>query len=100
MPDEPQNPITEENSIPVNPEEPTADILIPPSTSEPAPMPPEAPEAPREVESTVPLNNDNAEITLSEAQKPEPEPTAQIEAVEENTPVSEAPTQPMAQMAG
>src|SRR3989344_4168540 len=37
MPDEPQNPITEENSIPVNPEEPTADILIPPSTSEPAP---------------------------------------------------------------
>ena len=51
MPDDPnltQNPISEENSIPASPQEPTADAPIPPIDSEPASAPSEAPEAPRE----------------------------------------------------
>src|SRR3989344_8516398 len=100
MPDEPQNSIPEEISIPVSPQEPMADAPIPARTSELAPTPPQAPESPMEAESAVLVNNDNGEITPHEAQNPELEQTAQIEEVEENKSVSEATTQPTAQMAG
>src|SRR3989344_2816699 len=82
MPDEPQNPIPEENSIPASPQEPILDALISPSTSELAPMPPEVPEAPPEAESAIPVNNDNGEISLPEAENPAPEPTAQTLPIE------------------
>ena len=44
----PQNPNSEKNSIPVSPQEPTADAPIPPMDSESAEAPSEAPEASRE----------------------------------------------------
>jgi len=97
MPEEPQNPTSTENSIPASPQEPTPEAPIPPSTSEPVAMPPEATEAPMEAESTVPVNVDNLEISSVELENPAPE---QIEKVEENKAVSEATTQPTAQMAG
>jgi len=111
MPDELQNPIPEENSVPVSSQEPVAEAPIPLSTSESVAVPPEALESPREAESAVPVNNDNAEISTPEAQNPTPEPTApssaegygraqQTEEIEKNKPVSEATTQPTAQMAG
>ena len=40
-----QNPISEENSIPPSPQEPTADAPIPPMDSAPAEVPSKAPEA-------------------------------------------------------
>lgn len=43
-----QNPIPEESSIPPSPQKPMADVPIPPIDSEPAEVPSEAPEAPRE----------------------------------------------------
>src|SRR3989344_2356056 len=100
MPDEPQNPIPEENSILASPQEPTIDAPLPPSTSEPAPMPPETPESPAEAGSAVPVNNDSKQISTPEAQNSAPEQTAQIEEVEENKVVSEATMHPTAQMAG
>jgi len=57
MPDEAQNSIPTENSIPASSQESTLDAPIPPSTSEPVPIPPEAPESPAEAESAVPVNN-------------------------------------------
>lgn len=69
MPDEPQNPILEENPIPTSPssfesaqdlpESPILDAPIPPSTSEPVEVPSVAPEAPTEAVDTVPLKDDN-----------------------------------------
>ena len=46
MPDESQNPIPTENSIPPSPQEPTADAPIPATVSTPAEVPPGATEAP------------------------------------------------------
>ena len=46
MPDESQNPIPTENSIPPSPQEPTADAPIPTTVSTPAEVPPGATEAP------------------------------------------------------
>jgi hypothetical protein len=42
-----QNPIPEENTQPVSPQEPMADAPIPATDSVPTELPPEAPEAPR-----------------------------------------------------
>src|SRR3989344_2462836 len=46
MPDESQNPIPTENSIPPSPQEPAADAPIPATVSTPAEVPPGATEAP------------------------------------------------------
>lgn len=45
MPDEPQNPTPEENSIPPSPQEPIADAPIPATDSTPSEVPLEVPEA-------------------------------------------------------
>ena len=111
MSDEPQNPISTENPIPPSPQEPTLDAPIPPADPELTPSVPVAPEAPMEAESAIPVNIDNGEISIPEAENPAPEQTApssaegyeraqQIEEVEENKLVSEVTTQPTAQMAG
>ena len=99
MPDT-QNPIFEENPAPTPTQEPIPDAPIPPSTSEQVEMPPEATEAPMEAVDVVPVNNDNGQISLPEAENPTLEQTAQMGEVEENKVVSEATTQPTAQMAG
>ena len=66
MAEEPsESPIPEEISQSPSPHEPPADVSIPPSTSEPSTVPPQAPEGSTETESVVPVNNDN---------NPEPEP--------------------------
>ena len=59
-----QNPIPEENSIPANSQEPIHDVPISPSTSAPVAIPLEAPKAPMEAESVVPVNNDTIQPTL------------------------------------
>ena len=59
MSDEPQNPISEENSIPVGPQEPVADIPVPAIDSTLTEMPPESPESPKNADIPVSLNNDN-----------------------------------------
>ncbi|MFA5783148.1 MAG: hypothetical protein WC868_12850, partial [Bacteroidales bacterium] len=59
MSDEPQNPIPEENSIPLSPQEPMADIPIPATDSITSNIPPEAPESPINTDIPVSLNNDN-----------------------------------------
>ena len=100
MPDEPQNLIPEENPIPASPQEPIPEAPIPPSTSEPAPMPPETPESPTEAKSAILVNIDNEQTSTPEAQNPAPDQTAQIDNLNVNQPVSEATTQPTAQMAG
>ena len=70
LPD-PQNPIPEENSIPLSPQEPTLDAPIPPIDSEPAEALPEAPEAPGESFSDESNNIPPSNSTLTE---PENEP--------------------------
>src|SRR3989338_221588 len=67
MPDEPQNPISEENSIPTATQEPIAEAPIPPSTSKQVEVSPVAPEAPMEAVDAVPVNND-----ISQPTSPEP----------------------------
>ena len=61
MPDEPQNPIPEENSIPVSPQEPAGPISQDIRVSEPSNMPLEAPESPKNADIPVSLNNANSE---------------------------------------
>ena len=110
MPDEAQNSIPTENSIPASSQESTLDAPIPPSTSESVSMPQEVPEASGEADSAVPVNNpssdeatagrDNSEIITPEAQNPASEQTAQIDNLSVNQPVSEALEPPTAQMAG
>jgi len=66
MPDEEnttQNPIPKENPIPASPQEPTKPTPENTAHSEPSSMPPEAPEAPRNADIPVSLNNDNQENT-------------------------------------
>ncbi|KKT15256.1 MAG: hypothetical protein UW83_C0009G0007 [Parcubacteria group bacterium GW2011_GWD1_44_9] len=96
MPDEPQNLIPTENSIPVSSQEPILEAPIPPSTSEPVAVPPQTPESPTEAESTVPVNVDNPEISPVEPENLAPEQTAQTENPSVNEPISEAPIQPTA----
>ena len=90
--------VSEENSIPVSFQEPAVDAPIPPSTSEQVEIPPEVPESPREAESAITVNNDNEQISTSEAQNPEPEQTAQIDNSAVKEALSEAPKPETAQM--
>ena len=99
MPEGPEETIvSEENSIPVSPQEPILDVPIPPTDSEPAPMPPQTPESPTEAESAVPVNIDNGEISPPEDENPAPEQTAQTDNSASNKPISEAPPTSTAQM--
>ena len=95
MPDEPQNPIPPENSIPPSPQEPIPDAPIPPMDSVPAKVPPVAPESPMEAESAIPVNNDNGLVSPENSQI---ERTAQTENPSVNEPVPEASTQQTAQI--
>ncbi|OGN21939.1 MAG: hypothetical protein A2915_01025 [Candidatus Yanofskybacteria bacterium RIFCSPLOWO2_01_FULL_41_34] len=87
----------EEPTATQEPTEPTSEVA---AVSEPLATSPVAPESPIEAESAVPVNNDNEQISPTEARNPATEQTVQIEEVEGNKPVSEATTQPTAQMAG
>lgn len=64
MPDEPQNPISEEISSSTATQDPIPDAPVPPMVSEPVAMPPEAPESPREAVDAVLVNNDTIQLTL------------------------------------
>ena len=95
MPNEtpPENQNPEPISQPPATPEPTEPTSIPPSISEQVEVPPVAPESPTKAESVVPVNDDIEQI---EPESSPTEQTAQIEEVEENKPVSEAPAQPTA----
>lgn len=95
---QPQNQVPEENSIPPSPQEPTADAPILPMDSEPAEVPPEAPEAPGEGFSDESNNIPPSNSTPTEAEnepkteekqaenEPSPEPVSEpIEAPESGT---------------
>ena len=72
MPDDqnsPQNPISEENSIPASPQESMADAPILPIDSEPAEAPSEAWEAPRDSFSDESNNIPPSNSTPTEAEK-------------------------------
>jgi hypothetical protein len=58
-----QNPIPEENSIPLSPQEPTEPISQDIRVSEPSNIPLEAPETPKNTDIPVSLNNPNPENT-------------------------------------
>lgn len=103
MPDDqtqPQNPTPEENSIPASPQEPTeqAPEITPVSAS--PDMLPEAPEALRNSESAIPVNNANGAENEPEAISPEPETGPEIEEKQASqpqtaqTPVNEPLTKP------
>ena len=99
MPDEPQNPISEENSIPPSPQEPIADTPVSTTDSEPVFMPPEAPESPKNADIPVSLNNDNLQnepiFTPSpEEVKPEESPAegGKVEGISEPVQTSETQT--------
>lgn len=79
MSDEPQNPTPEESSIPPSPQEPTEQVPEITPASEPTTMPPEAPEAPRDSESAIPVNNANSLQNEPEATSPESETSPEIE---------------------
>ena len=66
-----QNQDSAENSIPVNPQEPVANVPINTTDSEPSSMPPEALESPRNADIPVSLNNDNPENTPISTPSPE-----------------------------
>ena len=93
-----QKPISEENSIPPSPQEPTVDAPILPIDSEPAEAPSEAPEAPRErfsdESSNIPPSNstlteaDNEQKTEGKQAQNEPSP----EPVSESVQATEPPT--------
>ena len=76
-------------------QEPTPEAPILPSTSEQVEVPPVAPEAPREAESAIPVNNDNS---ASSPENTSVEQTAQTENPSSNQPISEVTTQPTAQI--
>ncbi len=67
MSDEPQNPIPTENSIPPSPQEPSEQAPEITPVSEPSTMPSGAPEASRNSESAIPVNNDNSTLNEPEA---------------------------------
>ncbi len=90
----PKNPISEENSIPPSPQEPTEPVPENTAHSEPADMLPETPEAPRNSESAIPVNNDNGAKNEPEAVRPE---SGEAQEMPENE-ASNEPKQPTAQM--
>src|SRR3989344_4999067 len=102
---QPETPIPEEIPQPPPPPEPPEPVSISPSTSAEPAMPPEVPEAPPEAESTIPVKDDNESISPENGSVEQTAP-ADAEAVADrqtenpssNEPVSEAPTQPTAQI--
>ena len=104
-----QNSIPEESSIPPSPQEPTEPAPENTAHSEPSAMPPEAPEAPRNSESAIPVNNDNQAQNEPEAVRPEsgeapknPEnqasPSTESESVEADKPTAQKPVfEPLAE---
>ena len=95
----PQNPIPEENPSPTSPQETTEPALENTSISEPADMLPGAPEAPKNADIPVSLNNDNFEnepifTPTSEELKPEELPAegGKTEEISEPVQTSEPPT--------
>jgi len=97
MSDEPQNSISEENSIPVSPQEPMVDMPISVIDPTPADIPPEAPKSPINADIPVSLNNDNSQnepISTPSSEEPKPEEiSAEGEKSEEILPVSSEPLQ-------
>lgn len=85
MSDEPQNPVSEENSVPVSPQEPMTDAPIPQTDSTPADMPSVAPEGSGEAVTAVPVEDQNGAVNEPESQAPAPLESAM------------AQTQPLAQ---
>ena len=73
-----QNPISEENSIPPSPQEPTEPAPENTAHSEPSDALPEVPEAPRNSESAIPVNNANGAENEPEAVRPETESSPEI----------------------
>ena len=71
-----ENPISEENSIPMSPQEPMADTPIPPAESAPVEVPPVAPEASPSPEEAVPVKDD---IPANEPLNPAPEPEVSVD---------------------
>lgn len=93
--DQPETLIPEPVSIPTATPEPTEPAPIPTSTSEPSSVPPEAPEAPTEAESAVPVNNDNTQSSPEESVL---EQAAQMDNSSSNEPVSVTSQAPTAQI--
>jgi hypothetical protein len=97
MSDESQNPILEENSIPVNPQEPAGSISQDIRVSEPINMPPEAPESPINTDIPVSLNNDNPQNTPISTSSLEETKSEELPAeggkTEEINPISSEPVQ-------
>ena len=81
MPDEntTQNQISEENSIPPSPQEPIEQAPEITHVSEPSTMPSEAPEAPRNSDNAVLVNNANGTENEPESIRPESESSPEIE---------------------
>jgi len=94
MSDEPQNPIPEENSIPLSPQEPMADIPIPATDSITSNIPPEAPESPINTDIPVSLNNDNPENNPVLTEKPEEPKPAESDSTEAENPKVEPIPEP------
>ncbi len=90
-----QNPISEENPSPQSPKEPTEQGTENTAHSEPSTMPPEAPEAHRNSDNAIPVNNDNSiqnepEVTSSKSESSseiEEKPASRSETAQ--TPVNE-----------
>ena len=78
MPDEPQNPTSENNSIPPSSQEPTEPVFENTGISQPSTMPPEALETPRNSDNTIPVNNDNGAGNEPEPIRPETESSPEI----------------------
>ena len=74
-----QNQDSENNSTAPSPQEPTEQAPEITPVSEPSTMPPEAPEASRNRESAISVNNANGAENEPEAIRPEPETSPEIE---------------------
>ena len=90
-----QNPVSEGNSIPPSPQEPTEPAPETTTHPEPSTMPSEAPENPRNSDNAVPVNNDNPAqnepeaIRPKTAQNPENQASSAPEPRTAQTPVNE-----------
>ncbi len=95
-----QNQDSEENSIPLSPQEPMEPISQDIRVSEPSNMPPEAPESPINADNTVPVNNANTEN--EPISTPSPEKASPTESVETlvnpaSNEVNEPPVEPVSE---
>jgi len=62
----------EEANIPETSETPVSDVSSLPNGSKPADTPPEAPESPQDISTTVPIESQNPPINQLESEVPEP----------------------------